>query len=143
MDEPRLDPYWTRDKSGKLIMPELQSRYLDWLLEEDRQGTDKTWARENGVSWETIKKWKQDPRFKEMWERRSVERNLNPGRLQKMIDVLYESAVKSRDYKAAKDYLSWAEKFLPPKEIRRDNTVSHLTDDELIAEIEALVQEGL
>lgn len=134
---------WRADESGNLIMPDLQSEFLDWLLADEKDPpTEKEWALEAGVPHGTVKKWKQDRRFKEMWERRSSERMTDPDRLQEIVGVLYQSAIKSRDIKAAKDYLLWAEKFLPPKEIKRDNSVAHMTDQQLRAEIEAILATG-
>lgn len=142
-DIPLKEKKWSKDDSGKAVMPELQSEYLDWLLSDDRfPDTEAEWCRAHNVARDTCAKWKRDRRFKEQWERRATDKNISPDRLQRVIDVLYTSAVGTGDVAAAKQFLLYAEKLLPPKEVRRDASVMHLTDAELLAEVNGIVAAG-
>jgi len=124
-------------------MPDAQSDYLDWLITDDKMpDTEAEWCRLHGVARDTVRKWRQDRRFKEAWERRSVEKHISPDRLHKVIDVLYHSAVGTGDVAAAKQYLLHTEKYMPPREVRRDASVAHLTDAELVAEVEGILAAG-
>lgn len=139
------DKKWSKDESGKIVMPELQSEYLDWLLTDTQDrypDTEAEWCRAHNVARDTCAKWKRDRRFKEQWERRATDKNVSPDRLQRVIDVLYNSAVGTGDVAAAKQFLLYAEKLLPPKEVRRDASVTHLTDAELLAEVDAIATAG-
>lgn len=148
MDADHIPPNekkWQKDEAGKLVMPVLQSAYLDWLLTDDKDrfpDTEAEWCRAHSVARDTCAKWKRDRRFKEQWERRATEKNISPDRLQRVIDVLYTSAVGTGDVAAAKQFLLYAEKLLPPKEVRRDASVMHLTDAELLDEVDAIKASG-
>lgn len=134
---------WSKDASGKLVMPQIQSDFLDWLLSDEKvPRTEQDWCTRFGVARGTTKKWKQDRRFKEVWERRAVEKNVSPERMHKVMDVLYNSAVGQGDVAAAKQYLLHTEKYLPPREIKRDASLSHMTDAELLEEMQAIVDAG-
>lgn len=137
------DTRWRRDESGQLVMPERQSDYLDWLISDDKfPETEAEWCKLHGVERGTVKKWRQDRRFREMWERRAVEKNVSPDRLQKVIDVLYHAAIGTADVQAAKQFLLHVEKYMPPREIKRDASVAQLTDAEIRAEIEGILASG-
>lgn len=136
----RLDQYWSEDSQGNLVPPQLQSDYLDWLLSDERMPpTKREWCLLQNVPEGTVSKWESDRRFKAEWERRAQERTISPERLQAVIDVLYKNATDMQDVGAAKQFLLYAEKLMPPKEIRRDNSVAHLTDAELCAEVETIL----
>jgi len=139
------DTKWRKDESGNLVMPTAQSDYLDWLLTDEHErfpDTEAEWSRLYEVARDTVKKWRQDRRFKEAWERRATEKNISPDRLQKVIDVLYRSAVGTGDVAAAKQFLLYAEKLMPPKTVQRDASVAHMTDVELRAEVEGILAGG-
>lgn len=146
MDAPSLtEKKWSRDDSGNLVMPALQSEYLDWLLDDGKErfpDTEAEWCRAHNVARDTCRKWKQDRRFREQWERRATERNISPERLHRVIDVLYDAAVRTGDVAAAKQYILYSERLLPPKAVKRDASVMHMTDAELRAEVEGILAAG-
>lgn len=131
---------WRKDAStGTWIMPAKQSKFLDWLLSDPKEPpTQRAWAEENAVNESTIKDWKRNTKFRSEWERRAVEKNISIENTQDVIQTLYKAA-KRGDTQAAKFYMSYVEKFLPPKRVERDDSVSHLSDAELEAEIRELL----
>lgn len=131
---------WRKDATtGQWIMPEKQSRFLDWLLSDPKDPpTQKAWAEANAVNDKTIGDWKRNTKFRSEWERRAVEKNISIENTQDVIQTLYKAA-KRGDTQAAKFYMSYVEKFLPPKRVERDDSVAHLTDAELEAEMRALL----
>lgn len=140
---PRDESKWQKDESGKLVMPELQSEFLDWLLADERiPDTEAEWCRAHSLGRDTVRKWRSDRRFKEVWERRSIEKHVSPDRLHKVLEVLYRSATATGDVAAAKQYLLYTEKLLPPREIQRDASVAHMTDVELRSELEGILAAG-
>lgn len=137
------DQKWTKDESGKLVMPPKQSDYLDWLLSETRDPpTEPEWCALKGVAQDTVRKWRADRRFREMWERRSVEMHVSPDKMHRVLGVLFKSATSLGDVAAAKSYLAYMDKFMPPKQVQRDASVAHMTDAELRQEIEGILDAG-
>lgn len=140
-DNPRL---W-RKRGGKLIMPALQSEFLDWLLTpvpEREQKTQKDWAEAHGVAATTVQEWKKDRRFRREWEERADAKNIGVDRIQNVIDTLYEAACRG-DVNAAKLYMQHVEKLRPPQQVvERDSDVADMSDEELAAEVAALVGDG-
>lgn len=127
---------WHKDASGKLVMPQLQSRFLDEFLlspkGEREHNTIKAWAEANGTTPETVGKWKRDRRFIREWEARADARNVGVERIQRIMDTLYEAGVEG-DVQAAKMWLTQVEKMRPPKVVEQDAELENLTDEELEA----------
>lgn len=134
------DSRWRMDDDGALVMPQKQSEFLDWVLGDIKSPPSQTrWAVENEVNPRTILTWKRDPRFVQEWERRAAEKNVSPDRIQDMVDTLYQAG-KNGDIKAAKDYIDYVGRFLPPPEKRtNDKGVQGMSDAELDAAIRELV----
>jgi hypothetical protein len=136
---------WITDpETGEQVMPATWAKYLDWLLSEVREpSTSKAWAAENGFNDRTLRRWKADSRFVREWDRRAAELNVHPERTQGVVDALHKAAVAG-DVKAASLYLQYIEKFTPKRRlvVDDDRVVSGLSDAELHAELESLM-EGL
>lgn len=131
---------WTFDnQTATWVMPEIQSRFLDWLLSDPKLPASRAeWARENGLHEDTPKRWKRDKRFQEEWERRAREKNISVDRVQSVVDALHAAAVNG-DVKAANLYLQYIDRFTPRKIVKtEDATTSALSDEQLMAELRAL-----
>ena len=131
----------TDEETGEKIMPKKWKNLLDWLL----QGPDrvpkfqKDWALENGVSPDSIRRIKRDPRFAKEWDRRAAELNIHPERTQGVIDALHAQAVGG-SVQAASLYLQYIEKFTPKRRVVvEDKDAAALSDDELADELLAQV----
>lgn len=115
-------------------MPQMQSEFLDWLLADIKSPTSQAaWCLENDVHERTVQVWKRDVRFRREWERRAAEKNIDPDRIQDMVETLY-MAGKNGDVKSAQAYLQYVERFLPPptKPVS-DGEITGMTDEELEA----------
>ena len=136
---------WKTDpETGEQVMPDKWKAYLDWLLSESREpATTREWAIQNDVNERTVRRWKNDSRFIREWDRRAAELNVHPERTQSVVDALHAAAVAG-DVKAASLYLQYIEKFTPKRRVvvDDDRMVSGLSDSELHAELESLM-EGL
>jgi hypothetical protein len=74
------------------------------------------------------------------WDQKAAELNINPERVQSVVDALWQRA-SSGDVKAASLYLQYIDKFTPTRKITTDERdVSSLSDAELAAEMEAEVR---
>jgi hypothetical protein len=138
------DKLW-RQEGDKLVMPRLQSEFLDWLLTHDSERehhTIKDWSAAHGVAATRPALWKKDRRFRREWEDRAAAKNISVDRLQNVIDTLYEAACNG-DVNAAKLYMAHVEKLRPSQVVEPDRDVERLSDDELQAEIRGLLEGGL
>ena len=135
------NPTLWQKHDGHWVIPELQSKFLDWLLtprSEREQETIKAWAEAHGVAPRTVSDWKKDRRFRREWEDRANSKNISVDRMQSVIDTLYEAAVGG-DVQAAKLYIAEVEKLRPTRQVERDEDVAHLSDEELEGELRELL----
>lgn len=135
------NPTQWRKEGDSLVMPALQSEFLDWLLTPEGEREHKTikdWCDAHGTATKTTLSWRKDRRFRQEWERRADEKNISVDRIQNVIDTLYNAACKG-DVMAAKMYLQHVEKMRPTKVVDTDADVAHLSDAELEAEINDLL----
>lgn len=124
-----------------------KQEFLGWLctIKEDRDPpTQKAFAEKIAVPEQTLKNWKSDPEFLEAWEhyyRRSVG---SPERMQRVLDMLYETAVDRSDPRqvpAAKEYRVAVEGVRPQQvEVSMKGSAKDLSDDELTALLAASAQ---
>lgn len=125
-------------------MPELQSEFLDWLLTlpEDREHkTLALWADAHNVTPATCQKWKKHDRFLAEWTRRAHKKNISVDRVQNVLDALYRAAVADKpDVNAATRWLGYVEKMMPPQRPERDADISDVSDEELAAEVQELLE---
>ena len=131
------------EESGEKIMPPLWQELLDWLLRgpDRRPRTQRDWATENDIHEDSLRRIKRDPRFIKEWDRKAAELNINPERVQSVIDSLWQRASEG-DVKAASLYLQYIEKFTPRKKLVIDDErdIASFTDEELASAMEAEVQ---
>lgn len=132
---------WKTDPdTGTKIMPEVWQGLLDWLLQgPDRSpSTQKAWAAETGIHEDSIRRIKRDPRFIREWDRRAAELNVNPERVQSVVDALWMRA-SAGDTKAASLYLQYVEKFTPKRRVvvDDDREASSMSDAELADALES------
>jgi hypothetical protein len=130
----------TNPDTNEKVMPDLWRSFLEWLLlgPERVPQTQKEWAGENGVSPDSLRRWKRDPRFRKEWEARAAELNVHVERVQSVIDAVYREAAGG-DVKAASLYLQYVDRFTPKRQIIVDDEAASLTDDALVEELESLL----
>ena len=124
-------------------MPPLWQDLLDWLLRgpDRRPRTQREWASENDIHEDSLRRIKRDHRFIKEWDRKAAELNINPERVQSVIDSLWLRASEG-DVKAASLYLQYIEKFTPRRRLVIDDErdIASFTDEELASALEAEVQ---
>jgi len=130
---------WRQGENGEWIIPDAQRKYLEWLTDPDRKGTKTAWAEANDVDIATVRRWQRDPKFRQELDRRLLDLNIRPDRVQEVIESMHRSAVLG-DVRAAETYLKYIGRFQPTtRVIVEDKQVSQLTD----AELAALLQDRL
>ena len=131
------------EESGEKVMPALWQELLDWLLRgpDRRPRTPRDWADEHDIHEDSLRRIKRDPRFVKEWDRKAAELNINPERVQSVIDSLWLRASEG-DVKAASLYLQYIEKFTPRRKLVIDDErdIASFTDEELASALEAEVQ---
>ena len=97
-------------------------------------------ALENGIHEDSLRRIKRDARFIKEWDRRAAELNINPERVQSVIDALWQRAADG-DVKAASLYLQYIDKFTPKRKVAvaEDKDVVSMSDSELADELEATI----
>lgn len=125
-----------RLKDGLLSTPQLE--YIEWLCDPQRQGSKKEWARDHGFAESTIFRWQNDRWFKQAYEQRLAELNVSPDRIQAVVDALWAAASRG-DTKAASLYLQYVDRLQPKRVVIEDARVAGLSDEELRAELDALL----
>lgn len=135
---------WDAAKSGVERIPELESRFLDWLLSPEKDPpTQRQWAVENDVNERTCRDWKADSRFKAEWERRATELNVGVERVQEVLDRLRQVFLDTGDVGAAKLWLDHVNKVRPPKKhVEEDAEFADMSDEQLVAFIDTVMQGG-
>lgn len=133
---------WDEEK-GEQVMPDLWAKFLEWLLQGHERDPKHQyqWAEENGVHEDSVRRWKRDPRFVKEWDRRASELNVNPERVQGVVDALWRKAADG-DTKAAGLYLQYIDKFTPKRKVVVDDEreATGLSDSELADELEAEIR---
>jgi len=138
-----LETRWQKDERGNHVMPPLQSQFLDWLLDDEKDpATQAAWARAHQVNPRTIREWKQDHRFRAEWDRRAAEKNVSTERVQTILDALYRVAVDDGDVQAMKLWLDYSSKMRPPRQAVHEGDYAGLTDDELVAQLKDALNVG-
>lgn len=120
--------------------PPVWDEFVDWYCDPERPCTLKEWARQHNIGYERARKWVNDtPHIRRLIEMRYAELNVNPERIQSVVNALHKAA-SAGDTKAASLYLQYVERLQPTKIIIEDARVSALTDEQLDAELAALIK---
>lgn len=126
---------WTTDEHGNAVMPEAQAEYLEWLIDPMRvPATELEYAAEHDMDPRTTRRWKKDARFKAEWRAKAEELNVNPERIQAVVDNLYKTAIGNSmgATKAAELYLKYVQLFTPTtKVVVEDKSIDNLSDHDL------------
>lgn len=114
---------------------------IDWLTDPrpttkpkpEGKGSQAAFCKEIGVNDRTMVEWKAMPKFRAAWDKRCHELNVNPGRVQDIINTLHEKAVEG-DVKSAKLYLEYVERISPPRVIVEspDKKINEYSDAEIV-----------
>ena len=136
---------WVGDEeAGNKVMPARWQDFLDWLLRgpERQPRTQRECAADNDMHEDSLRRIKRDPRFIKEWDSRAAELNINPERVQSVIDSLWQRA-SDGDVKAANLYLQYIEKFTPRRKVVVDDErdIAGFSDEELASALEAEVIE--
>ena len=134
---------WKEDpETGMKVMPDKWKEFLEWLLQgpERVPYTQREWAKQNDIHEDSLRRIKRDARFVKEWDRRAAELNINPERVQSVIDALWQRAADG-DVKAASLYLQYIDKFTPKRKVAvaEDKDVVSMSDSELADELEATI----
>ena len=111
-----------------------QEEYLNWLLAPAHERTPATqveFARHVGVDSSTLRRWEKKEFFKKEWERRVNDLQGSPERTQRLLDALYDKALKG-DTRAATLYLQATHRLTPaPSSTSASKSMGELSDEEL------------
>lgn len=120
-------------ETGELDLSDRQEKFLDWLVDPDRKGSQADCARNIGVDPSTLSKWKRDGSFRSMWEKRLAELNVQPDRIQKVVEALYDAAIGGgqQSVKAMELYLRFTERFIPKQIVDDGRGLRDLSDEDL------------
>ena len=134
---------WKADpETGLKVMPKHWTDLLDWLLlgPERDPLTQREWAKQHELHEDSVRRIKKDSRFLKEWDRRAAELNINPERVQSVIDALWQRAADG-DVKAASLYLQYIDKFTPKRKVAvaEDRDVLSMSDSQLADELEATI----
>lgn len=123
-------------------MPPKQAEFLDWLLSDQREPTTQSeWAAEHDINVYQLREWKKNRLFRDEWDRRALEKNTSTEDMQEVILTL-KKAAKRGDVTAAKAYMNYVDKLMPPKKVERDDSLQHMSDEELETELRGLLTEN-
>ena len=133
-NDPRFK--WT-EVDGEWVMPSAPAAFLEYLLEMPRPMTQVEWCERHDVTTRTAARWKQDERFRKIWEKRAHDLNMSPERVQSVVDNLYTIATSgtgAANVQAAKLFLEMMEQHLPKQKIIvEDDEIGKMTTAELLA----------
>lgn len=140
MAEQTVDTRWGKTADGSHVMPPMQSDFLDWLLADEKQPESQAaWARAHDINPRTLREWKTDHRFRSEWDRRAAEKNVSTEKVQAILDMLHEVAVKEMKVDAAKLWLEHSMKLRPPVTVVKEGDYAKLSDDELVGQLQGLL----
>lgn len=123
--------------------PERWDHFVSWYCDPHREGNIKTYAEANSLSYQTVRGWVHTNKtIRSLIEKRYAELNIDPERIQRVVDAMWTAACDG-DTKAATLYLQFVERLSPTQKIVvEDKRVEKLSDEELDAELRAMVQNG-
>lgn len=122
---------------------ELKEQFIEWLIDPANSKTPHMrWAEEHGVTERQLRRWKEDKKFREMVAERAAQYNVEPIRIQSVINALYKKATEG-DVKAAEQYLRYVDRLMPQRlaPIGYQDDPQKMSDEELMAELQAMADE--
>lgn len=141
MTKPKYpDGHWAKpNRARRTELSELQGEFLDWLTDPEAQArreSQNTIADRLGVHKGTLSKWKKDPIFVKAWEARLAAMNVNPERMQNLMDVLYSQGLGG-SVKAIELYFKLNDRMTPERHILQTaKAATDMSDAELAAMLE-------
>lgn len=123
--------------------PALWDEFVLFYCDPQRSCSMKEWAEAHGRAYGTVVAWpRTNPTIRRLIEKRYAELNVDPERIQRVVDALWTAACDG-DTKAAALYLQFTERLQPTQRIVvEDKRVEGLSDDELDAELRAMVRDA-
>lgn len=118
------------------VLDPLVVEFLEFWVDPERSMSKQAWAKEHQVSVDTIKRWQREPVFQRRLQERLAELNVNPDRIQAVVDTLHRNAVGG-DVRSAELYLKYVDRLQPATVVVTDRRPSELSDAELVAALEA------
>ncbi len=139
---------WDFDHAtGEWIMPHIQTRYLLWLLggKSHPVTTKAAWADLHGVHVDSLKRWRRDSRFREIWEREQKNYWRDPERVGDVMEAMRLAALKG-NVQAGKLWLEATGVYVPTsaKNVTQTTTTegggdaATLSDEDLLVELDKL-----
>ena len=111
-------------------LTQTQLQYIEWRIDPSRDGTKKDWAAAHGISRDTLQRWDKETWFQHALERRLQELNINPDRVQDIVNALHREA-RGGNVAAAKLYLDYVRDLMPQRSHIEDRDVAAMSDEEL------------
>jgi hypothetical protein len=140
MAEQTVDTRWGKTSDGSHVMPQMQSDFLDWLLDDEKDPPSQAaWARTHDVNPRTLREWKLDHRFRAEWDRRAAEKNVSTEKVQGILDMLHKAA-EGGDIMAAKLWLEHSMKLRPPVTVVKQGDYAQLSDEDLVKQLKAALE---
>lgn len=116
----------------------MQSEFLDWLTDPQKEGSQNTWAKEHKIPATALTAWKKEKFFREEWDKRATKLFGGPDRVQALMEALYQAGLGG-DVKAINTYLQVIEKHTPKRIVQNEGSADDMSDDELAAALERSV----
>lgn len=121
-------------RARRTDLSEQQAQFLEWLTDPEaqlRKESQTKFAERLGVNKATLCKWKKDPVFVKAWEARLAEMNVNPERIQNLMEVLYAQG-REGSIKAIELYFRLNDRMTPEKHVLQTaKAATDMTDAEL------------
>jgi hypothetical protein len=137
------EPIKPRRQRGDGILSPDQLEFIEWLVDPrmTEWANQAEYAAAHNVAPKTLSKWKGDLKFREAWDKRLGELNVNPARIQEVLDAMHRAATATRpDTKAAQLYMQFVDRWRPTVEVVTTTTAAELTDEQLEAEYQRALE---
>lgn len=119
-------------------LTETQTAYVEWRADPGRQGSKEAWGADHGVSDDTLRRWEKTAWYRDAMDKLLAERNVNPERIQEVLDSLQREAARG-DVSAARAYMDYVRDLQPARRLVEDVRIESLSDEQL----EAAWRDGL
>lgn len=132
----------------KPVLSPKQKLFLEWLVTPPdlrSPSTQREWCAQNHVATKTATHWRKDPEFRRAWDARLTELQIDPERIDQIMQALYAKASAGSE-KAISMYLDVVREFRPPPEVdprELRGELTDLSDEDLEAMIQAHVHDEI